>query len=916
LEILGNSRFSTARFSTGEGHSTTYITEQIASGDQRRMVMFPDGSTRETLNKIQIGESITTLPERSTVRVQRGPDPRFGMLVPVSSTTKTMPSGLSQVETVTRTATLSDPGNPFALQIEVTSRRLNGRLWESTYTSSTRTFTDVSPLGRQTVTVLDALGRVARVERSGINPIQYDYDARGRLKYIQQGDRLTTANYFNTNDGRNGYLQSLIDPALSVTSFVPDAIGRTLLVVDAAQKQTALGWDANGNLTSVTPPGRGAHVLGYTAVDELESYTPPALSSVPQPTTRYLYDLDGNLTEETRPDGTILQHLYDRGRLERTTASVGDVRRVYYGPTETCQGCAPGKLARILGPYGVSLDLSYDGSLKVGERWSGGVNGNVSWAFDSNFRIVGETISGTTSSPQQVVFGYDNDLLLTCASTTTCAPAPINALCLTRHSAHGLITELAQGAIAESWTYNSFGELATQTTMTNGSPLIGFEYNVSPFQRDELGRIVEKHETFAGVTKRVGYQYDIMGRLTNVRTNGTLTEHYEYDSNGNRLVGQTVAGPSNGTYDAQDRLLTYDAYSYTYGANGELQSRTDTSSGSVTEYTYDPFGNLRAVELPDGRLVEYVTDGLHRRFAKKIGGIVTKQWLYRDALNPVAELDAAGNVTARFVYASRPNVPDFMIRNGAIYRLISDQLGSVRLVVNVQNASDVLLRADYSAFGEVTVLAGDSQVVPFGFAGLYDSDTQLVRFGARDYDPMVGRWVSKDPSRFEGGLNLYVYALNDPVNLFDPTGREPQGAGGASSSGEGGSEGVGNEASEGPRENSEIGSCFASCMESLGADIAGDVALMCLPFAPTPKTPWELGKTMGGGSPLTTWASRLSMGAGASNALRRAGAYAAKVTAALFAGARRIGRLPQCCVVPSVRNDIPTNPSPFQREAS
>ena len=46
----------------------------------------------------------------------------------------------------------------------------------------------------------------------------------------------------------------------------------------------------------------------------------------------------------------------------------------------------------------------------------------------------------------------------------------------------------------------------------------------------------------------------------------------------------------------------------------------------------------------------------------------------------------------------------------------------------------------------------------FGFAGgLYDPDTGLTRFGARDYDPVVGRWTIKDPIRFEGGdANIYA----------------------------------------------------------------------------------------------------------------------------------------------------------------
>ena len=65
---------------------------------------------------------------------------------------------------------------------------------------------------------------------------------------------------------------------------------------------------------------------------------------------------------------------------------------------------------------------------------------------------------------------------------------------------------------------------------------------------------------------------------------------------------------------------------------------------------------------------------------------------------------------------------------------------------------------DYDEFGQV-VADTNPGFQPFGFAGgLYDADTGLTRFGARDYDPVVGRWTSKDPARFSGGWNLYAYS--------------------------------------------------------------------------------------------------------------------------------------------------------------
>jgi len=118
-------------------------------------------------------------------------------------------------------------------------------------------------------------------------------------------------------------------------------------------------------------------------------------------------------------------------------------------------------------------------------------------------------------------------------------------------------------------------------------------------------------------------------------------------------------------------------------------------------------------------------------------------------------------------------VPDYMIKGGVTYRIISDHLGSPRLVVNTSTGT-IVQRMDYDDWGKV-ILDTNPGFQPFGFAGgLYDRDTNLVRFGARDYDPETGRWTAKDPIKFAGGdSNLYGYVLGDPVNYLEPPQKHP-----------------------------------------------------------------------------------------------------------------------------------------------
>jgi len=177
---------------------------------------------------------------------------------------------------------------------------------------------------------------------------------------------------------------------------------------------------------------------------------------------------------------------------------------------------------------------------------------------------------------------------------------------------------------------------------------------------------------------------------------------------------------------------------------------------------------LLSVTLPDATIA-YTHDPLGRRIAKKVNGVITEKYLWQGLTRLLAVYDGNDLLLARFLYADG-RMPVAMEQGGATYYLTYDQVGTLRVVAD--SSGNVVKRIDYDSFGNIINDTNASFEIPFGFAGgLHDRDTGLVRFGFRDYDPDTSRWTAKDPIRFAGrNIDLYGYALNDPVDLVDPDG--------------------------------------------------------------------------------------------------------------------------------------------------
>ena len=726
---------------TAVGRNSTYAVA-FASGtgqtSQTETTTWPNGLVATGTHTMQTGQvsNSVTLPNGNSQAMTLGPDPRWGMQTPIVSSQSETLGNLTRTVTQTRTATLSDVTNPFSLTSQTDTLTVNGNVSTYVYTAATKSLVGKTPVGRTITTVLDSQDRVSTVQPTGLALTRLTYDAQGRVVSVAVGTRNTTFAFDTT-----GNLASTTNPLNQTRKFTYDAAGNVLTAQLEDGRIVNYGYDADGNLTSVTAPGGVAHTYGYSAVNLATTYTPPVVTGAGA--TTYAFNTDRDLTKVTRPDGGVVTYKYDTsGRVSSIVTPSATMTYAYNATT--------GNLTKAAVTGGESITYAYIGSLPTKATWAGTVAGAVTRTYNNNFLIASENVTGGSN----IAFAYDKDGLQTKAGTLT----------MTRAANNGLYTGGTLGSTKDTYVYNTFAEPTTHTVLFGTTTLYSAKYT-----RDNLGRISALTETIGGTATTYAYTYDLAGRLASVKKGGTTVSTYTYDQNSNRSTAKTASGTVNGTYDAQDRLLTYGSTAYTYTSNGELASKS--SGGQLTSYLYDVLGNLTGVTLPNGTVISYIIDPSNHRVGKKVNGVLTTGFLY-DGDELVAQLNGSNQIVSQFVYGAHSGAPEYMISGGVTYRIFSDHLGSPRFVVN-STTGQIVEQIAYDEFGNV-VSDTNPGFQPFGFAGgLYDVDTGLVRFGARDYDTVAGRWTSKDPIRFDaGGTNLYGYVLNDPVNRIDPAGLE------------------------------------------------------------------------------------------------------------------------------------------------
>ena len=260
-------------------------------------------------------------------------------------------------------------------------------------------------------------------------------------------------------------------------------------------------------------------------------------------------------------------------------------------------------------------------------------------------------------------------------------------------------------------------------------------WGAAAYRYDALGNLREKRFNKNGAIRTVTNNYNSRNRIISSIDTANIGYGFNYDSRGNIRT----AGLLNFTYDMSDQPVAM---------NGRAPN---TGTQVNANYLYD--GNMKRVKsVVNGKTIYNVYDAAGRL-------------VHVDEATDGKETDylhGMGQTLAR-------------IKNGVFTYLHPDHLGSPQL--GTGENGNVAFREAYSPYGEALLspAANDNQS---GFTGhIKDKSTGLNYMQARYYDPNIGRFLSIDPVTFlDTGkpemFNRYSYAANDPINAFDPDGRQ------------------------------------------------------------------------------------------------------------------------------------------------
>ncbi|ASJ76272.1 RHS repeat-associated core domain-containing protein [Granulosicoccus antarcticus] len=637
-----------------------------------------------------------------------------------------------------------------------------GRMTSTTSPDGTTSFTYQGDTDR-VITLTTPSGRIHRTNYDMFgNPTQL-VDAAGNvstLSYAMNGDlsSFTDAEGHRTVAATDapGYLISTTDALGRTSTFTYDDRGNMEIMVNPAGDTSTFSYDVLDRQTSVSDEMGNTTSYRYDAAGRVLSLRNSAGFE-----HEYEYDGFGRLLNETRPDGYTKSYTYQTSNLP---ASMTDSRgRVYQFTFDRSQ--------RMTG-----IDVSGDSAVGGADRrrYTYDVLGRVlsissagptiNYTYDSLGRVLSEGQGRST-----VAYSYNNEgeVLSSTHSDETVSYS---------YDARGLISELVTPSGAHGFTYDKVGRQVTHTRPGNRSSTKSYDAvgrilaldhsslsgDLLQYTWDTLDRIIQIEGAPNGP---MSFTYDVIGRLVTANTGQSFA--YQYDSRHNRTE-------SDQQYDAFNKLLEDNTFSFGYDAAGNLTSRVNKLTGIETQYNYNARDRLSSVvevqnEVPT-ELSRYTYDGMNRRTRKIASSITTNfQWAGDMLIGETSASSGAPDKRYRYGAALMPLEYSELSED---YQVVGDHLMTPTSLVD--SAGSLGWQSYAGPYGETLDAATAPQnTVQFNvrFPGQYfDAETDLHYNNQRYYEPKHGRYIQSDPMGLMDGLNTYSYASANPLLYFDSTG--------------------------------------------------------------------------------------------------------------------------------------------------